>query len=157
MSPYHHIPLPSYPTNLYQHPILSNYPVIGDHLRLNSQTSTKIGLDQLDSLCCMMEELSLLREQNSRLQKQLNFMEVLSLSYHPHQMYLHLVQKVSMKTRAAFGSMGSMKMDGSGSSDLLLGSSRSRTGRYSSHLARSIGHIYTNLFGHTALLCHIAH
>ena len=39
-------------------------------------------------------------------------------------------QKVSMKTRAAFGSMGSMKMDGSGSSDLLLGSSRSRTGRY---------------------------
>ena len=52
----------------------------GDRLRLNRETSTKIGLDQLDSLCCMMEELSLLREQNSRLQKQLNFMEVESLS-----------------------------------------------------------------------------
>ena len=37
--------------------------------------------------------------------------------------------KVSMKARAAFGSMGSMKIGGSGSSDLLLGSSRSRTGR----------------------------
>ena len=108
---------------------MASYPVItGDQLRLNSQTNTKIGLDQLDSLCCMMEELSLLREQNSRLQKQLNFMEVSSLSY--NHLYLHLVQKVSMKTRAAFGSMGSMKMDGSGSSDLLLGSSRSRTGRY---------------------------
>ena len=145
MSPYLHIP-PS-------HPIINLSSHIGDHLRLNSQTSTKIGLDQLDSLCCMMEELSLLREQNSRLQKQLNFMEVLSsLSY--HHLYLYLVQKVSMKTRAAFGSMGSMKMDGSGSSDLLLGSSRSRTGRYFSPLARSIVHIYTC---HTALLCHIAH
>ena len=41
-----------------------------------------------------------------------------------------LCMQVSMKTRAAFGSMGSMKMDGSGSSDLLLGSSRSRTGRF---------------------------
>ena len=80
MSPYHHILM-----SLYHHILSSNYPSIGDHLRLNSQTSTKIGLDQLDSLCCMMEELSLLREQNSRLQKQLNFMEVLSsLSYHPH-------------------------------------------------------------------------
>merc|ERR1719357_1042918 len=86
--------------------------LLGDRLRLNRETSTKIGLDQLDSLCCMMEELSLLREQNSRLQKQLNFMEV------------------SMKARAAFGSMGSMKIGGSGSSDLLLGSSRSRTGRW---------------------------
>ena len=51
-----------------------------------------------------------------------------------------------MKTRAAFGSMGSMKMDGSGSSDLLLGSSRSRTGRYISPLAISIVHIWTNFF-----------
>ena len=59
----------------------SNYLAIGDRLRLNSQSSAKIGLDQLDSLCCMMEELSLLREQNSRLQKQLNFMEVSSLSF----------------------------------------------------------------------------
>ena len=78
MSPYHHILMSLY------HPIPPSYPIIklssqiGDHLRLNSQTSTKIGLDQLDSLCCMMEELSLLREQNSRLQKQLNFMEVSS-------------------------------------------------------------------------------
>ena len=56
-----------------------------------------------------------------------------------------------MKTRAAFGSMGSMKMDGSGSSDLLLGSSRSRTGRYFSPLARSIVHIYM----HCSVTLHI--
>ena len=48
---------------------------------------------------------------------------------------ISILTKVSMKARAAFGSMGSMKIGGSGSSDLLLGSSRSRTGRSSNLLA----------------------
>ena len=48
---------------------------------------------------------------------------------------ISILTKVSMKARAAFGSMGSMKIGGSGSSDLLLGSSRSRTGRSSILLA----------------------
>ena len=48
---------------------------------------------------------------------------------------ISILTKVSMKARAAFGSMGSMKIGGSGSSDLLLGSSRSRTGRSSIFLA----------------------
>ena len=50
---------------------------------------------------------------------------------------ISILTKVSMKARAAFGSMGSMKIGGSGSSDLLLGSSRSRTGRSSNLLFQS--------------------
>lgn len=42
---------------------------------------------------------------------------------------LKLSLQVNMKTRTGFGSMDGLKLGGSGSSDLLLGT-RSRTGRW---------------------------
>lgn len=51
----------------------------------STSSSTKVGLDHLDNLCKLMEQLSELRETNNKLQKRVQYLEDLKTLHDMHK------------------------------------------------------------------------